>query len=368
MTAPLAGITVVSLEQAIAAPYASRQLADLGARVIKIERTDGDFARYYDSHVAGTSAFFVWANRGKESVVFDLKDPNDFNKFLELVGTADVYMQNLAPAAAERLGVSAAAMVERFPSLVACEVSGYGPGGPRSDDKAYDLAIQAEAGVFAVTGDEHMSKVGFSVADIAAGMFAYSGVLAALVRRERTGEGAVVEVSMLDAVAEWMSAPLLGATQGAGVIKRSGRRHHAIAPYGTFDSRDGHRLLIAVQNDREWVRFAHEILQRPELAADAGFSTSEARFVNVDTVETVVQQWCLTLDREDIEDELRSAGITVARVNTLDEVWHHPQLRSRDRFMKATTAQGDVEVLKPPADISGWETTAFHVPSLNEHP
>ena len=243
-SAPLEGIKVIALEQAVSAPYASRQLADLGAEVIKIERPEGDFARYYDTYVSGTSSFFVWVNRSKSSLVLDLKDAADRERIETLLAEADVFIVNLAPAAAQRLGLSAGQVGERYPRIVACEITGYGAGGPRSDDKAYDLAIQAEAGAMSVTGDADASKVGFSAADIAAGSFAFSGILAALVRRGRTGEGAVVSVSMLDALAEWISAPLLAAHYGPGQPPRSGRRHAAIAPYGTFDLSDDTIIMI----------------------------------------------------------------------------------------------------------------------------
>lgn len=367
MSAPLEGIVVVSLEQAISAPFATRQLADLGATVIKIERPEGDFARAYDGKVQGESAFFVWANRGKQSVVLDIKDPADLGTFWSLVAGADVFIHNIAPGAADRLGIAAQELHERFPSLIACEISGYGSGGPRSDDKAYDLAIQAEAGAFSVTGDAEMSKVGFSAADISAAMYALSGILAALVRRDRTGEGAAVSVSMLESLTEWMSAPLYAAVHGGGQAPRTGRRHHAIAPYGTFTLADGRTVLLAIQNDREWNAFAETVLGSAAMGSDPRFVTNAVRIANVDELEAVISERFASVSAEEIRAALAAAGIATANVNDLDQVWAHEQLRARERFVDVVLPKGRVEMLRSPFDISGWTPGAQSVPALGEH-
>lgn len=367
MSGPLEGMIVVSLEQAISAPFATRQLADLGATVIKIERPEGDFARAYDSNVQGESAFFVWANRGKQSVVLDIKDPNDLDSFWALVAGADVFMHNIAPASAGRLGIDASTLHTRFPSLIVCEISGYGPGGPRSHDKAYDLAIQAEAGAFSVTGDTEMSKVGFSVADIASGMYALTSVLAALLRRERTGEGAAIGVSMLDALTEWLSAPLYAAAYGGGQGPRTGRRHHAIAPYGTFMLSDGLTILIAIQNDREWAAFAEKVLGDVALISDPRFVTNSVRITHVEQLEQIIRMRFADSDADEIRANLIEAGIATARVNDLAQVWKHEQLRARDRFVDVGLPDGSIEMLRSPFDISDWAPGSQSVPALGEH-
>lgn len=367
MSAPLAGVVVVSLEQAISAPFATRQLADLGATVLKVERPEGDFARHYDSVVQGESAFFVWANRGKQSIALDLKDPDDLATFGALVAGADVFVHNLSPRAAERLGIDAATLHARHPHLVAAEISGYGHGGPRTDDKAYDLAIQAEAGVFSVTGDQQMSKVGFSVADICAAMYAMSGILAALVRRERTGEGAAVSVSMLDVLAEWVSAPLYNAVYGAGQSARTGRRHHAIAPYGTFRLADGSTVLVAVQSDGEWRSLAEHVLLDPALGEDPRFATNAARIANVDVLEEVLAAGLAGVDADEARARLARGRIATARVNDLRGVWEHEQLRARGRFDQVSTPSGVIEMLASPFDLSDLPPSTPRVPALDEH-
>ena len=367
MSAPLAGVVVVSLEQAISAPFATRQLADLGATVLKVERPEGDFARHYDSVVQGESAFFVWANRGKQSIALDLKDPDDLATFGALVAGADVFVHNLSPRAAERLGIDAATLHARHPHLVAAEISGYGHGGPRTDDKAYDLAIQAEAGVFSVTGDQQMSKVGFSVADICAAMYAMSGILAALVRRERTGEGAAVSVSMLDVLAEWVSAPLYNAVYGAGQSARTGRRHHAIAPYGTFRLADGSTVLVAVQSDGEWRSLAEHVLLDPALGDDPRFATNAVRIANVDVLEEVLAAGLAGVDADEARARLARGRIATARVNDLRGVWEHEQLRARGRFDQVSTPSGVIEMLASPFDLSDLPPSTPRVPALGEH-
>lgn len=365
MTLPLDGIVVVSLEQAIAAPLATRHLADLGATVLKVERPGGDFARQYDNHIQGESSFFVWANRGKQSIVMDLKEERD--DALALIGGADVFVHNLSPRAAAGLGMTATELGTRFPRLVAAEISGYGVEGPRAGDKAYDLCIQAEAGVLSVTGDGQMSKVGFSVADIAAGMYAFSSVLAALVRRERTGEGAVIHVSMLDCLVEWMSAPLYSAAYTGHQPPRTGRRHHSIAPYGTFELADGSTVLIAVQNDAEWRRLVDDVLKAPELSRDSRFLTNLQRLAHVAELESLLSAALVSSDPDQVLARLEDARIAVARVRDLESVWKHEQLRDRGRFVPVPGPQGPVDLLRPPFDISGaWQEMSF-IPALGDH-
>lgn len=365
MTAPLEGIVVVALEQAISAPFATRQLADLGATVLKVERPEGDFARHYDAVVQGESAFFVWANKGKQSVAVDVKAERDL--LMSLIAGADVFIHNLSPRAAASLGVDAATLHAHHPSLIAAEISGYGLGGPRTDDKAYDLAIQAEAGVFSVTGTGEMSKVGFSVADICAGMYALTSVLAALTRRERTGEGAAIHVSMLDSLAEWMSAPLYNAVYGAGQPERAGRRHHAIAPYGTFSLADGSTVLIAVQSDGEWRSMAEHLMADAALGTDPRFATNAQRIANVLELERLIRERLASLTADEARDGLRAGRIATAHVNDLEGVWAHEQLRARERFVEVSTPSGPVELLRAPFDISGWTPAEGPVPALGEH-
>lgn len=367
MSAPLAGLVVVSIEQAVAAPFASRQLADLGATVIKVEPPGGDFARHYDAAMAGQSVNFAWANRGKQSLVLDLGDAVDRARLEALLAGADVALQNLAPATARRHAVDADSVLSRYPSVIACGISGYGPDGPRADSKAYDLLIQAEAGAFSVTGDEQMSKVGFSVADICAGMYALSAILAALVRRDRTGEGAAIEVSMLDCLVEWMSAPLYAAVYGGEQAPRTGHRHHSIAPYGTFVLADGSTILLAVQNDREWQALANQALGLPDLGRDERFATNPERIANVEELEQIVGAALRSMPAEDARDALAAARIAVAEVNDLAGVWQHEQLRARDRFRDVETPTGTVTMLASPFEISGWEAPAGSVPALDDH-
>jgi crotonobetainyl-CoA:carnitine CoA-transferase CaiB-like acyl-CoA transferase len=362
----LEGIVVVSIEQAISAPFASRQLADLGATVIKVERTDGDFARHYDHLVKGNSAFFVWANRGKESLALDLTKTEDSELLASLIAGADVVMHNVSPEAARRRGLDAPTLRAARPDLIVCAISGYGEGGPRSEDKAYDLAIQAEAGAFSVTGDEEMSKVGFSVADIASGMYALTSILAALVRRDRTGEGADIHVSMLEALSEWLSAPMYATVYGAGQAPRTGRRHHAIAPYGTFHLASGNTILIAVQSDGEWCSLAESLLLAPELGTDPRFATNPDRLANVVEMEALIAEVLQSIPDEEALARLAAGRIAVARVNDLQGVWNHEQLRSRGRFVEVATEFGPVELLAAPFDISGSDPATGFVPALGQ--
>jgi itaconate CoA-transferase len=365
-SAPLAGLVVVSLEQAVSAPFATRQLADLGATVIKVERPGGDFARDYDHDVRGLSTHFVWTNRGKQSIVLDLKEDGDRETFFTLVAGADVFVHNIAPESAARLGVDPASVRARVPEVIACEISGYGAGGPRTGDKAYDLAIQAEAGAFAVTGDAVPSRVGFAAADIAAGMYALSSILAALVRRDRTGEGATIQVVMLDALTEWLSAQVYSTHYSGIQPSRSGRRHPGIAPYGTFET-DGGTVLIAVQNDREWASLAAVFLGDDGLADDPRFRTNPDRIEHVEEVESLLQARLADLGHDEAVELLRRAGVATADVNDLAAVWSHPQLRARDRFVKVDSPVGPIQMLAAPFGIQGTDVGTSRIPDLDEH-
>lgn len=369
MTAPLDGITVVALEQAVAAPTATRHLADLGARVLKIEHPDGgDFARHYDANLGGSSTYFVWINRGKDSLVLDLKDPDQRDLLERLIAGADVFIQNLSAGAAERAGLLAVQLLERHPQLIACDISGYGLGGPRTDDKAYDLAIQAESGAIALTGSaDQMSKVGFSVADICTGMYALTSILAALFRRDRTGEGAAISLSMLECLAEWTSPQVLAAAATGRVAERSPRRHPMIAPYGLFELGDGRSVLIALQSDREWAVLASEVLHRPELAEDHRFVTNPARVVHVDELEAIMREVFAAIPGDEALRRLHAARIAVAAVRDPLAVWDHEQLAARDRKVRVTTEHGSTEVWKAPFNISGHDDQGGHVPALGEH-
>lgn len=369
MSAPLEGIVVVTVEQAIAAPLATRHLADLGARVLKIEHPDGgDLARHYDANTAGQSTYFVWANRGKDSLVLDLKSDAGRSTLEALIAGADVFVQNLSPGAARRAGLLAHQLVERHPSLIACDVSGYGLGGPRSDDKAYDLAIQAEAGAVMLTGSaEQPSKVGISIADISTAMYALSSILAALYRRDRTGEGAAISLSMLECLAEWTSPQVLTAVATGVAPARSPRRHPMIAPYGTFELSDGRTVLIAVQADREWRTMAAEVLHRPDLGTDARFATNPARVEHVDELERAIGEVFHTVTADEVLARLHAARITVADVREPSAVWEHEQLAARRRKVTVTTETGEAEVFEAPFNLSGLDDRGGRVPALGEH-
>ena len=369
MSAPLEGITVVALEQAVAAPTATRHLADLGARVLKIEHPDGgDFARHYDANQGGVSTYFVWVNRGKDSLVLDLKDADQRDLLERLIAGADVFIQNLSAAAARRAGLLATQLHKRHPHLIACDISGYGLDGPRTDDKAYDLAIQSESGAVALTGSaEQMSKVGFSVADICAGMYALSSILAALFRRDRTGEGAAIELSMLECLTEWTSPQVLTAAATGRSPERSARRHGMIAPYGFFELSDGRTVLIALQSDREWAAMATGVLQRSELADDERFATNADRIANVDELEEIIRDVFAGISGDEALERLRTSRIAVAAVRDPHEVWAHEQLAARDRKVGVTTEHGTAEVWKAPFNISGHDDQGGHVPALGEH-
>jgi itaconate CoA-transferase len=369
MSAPLDGIIVVAIEQAVAAPTATRQLADLGARVLKIEHpAGGDLARHYDANTAGQSTYFVWGNRGKDSLVLDLKDPDHRARLDSLIAGADVFVQNLSPAAAGRAGLLAEQLVQRFAHLVACDISGYGLTGPRTDDKAYDLAIQAEAGAIALTGaEEQMSKVGLSIADIASGMYATTSILAALYRRDRTGEGAAISVSMLDCLAEWTSPQVLTAVATGHAPIRSPRRHPMIAPYGIFELGDGRPVLIAVQSDREFPALVGGVLGQPELATDDRFTTAAARIAHVDELETIIRDSLVSIDADEAVARLRRARVAHAFVREPGEVFEHEQFVARDHYLDVETPTGRATVLRPAFDISGLPEPPHVVPGLDEH-
>ena len=364
---PLRGLTVVSLEQAIAAPYATRQLADLGARVIKVERPDvGDFARGYDQRVNGLSSHFVWVNRNKESLALDAKDPRGRELLHRLVAGADVFVQNLAPGAAGRLGLGAAALRAEHPRLVVCDISGYGDGGPYTAMKAYDLMVQSEAGLVSVTGaPDAPAKVGISVSDIAAGMYAYSGVLAALLERGRTGQGSVVDVSMLESTVEWMGFPLYYSYDGAPPPPRAGAAHATIYPYGPFDAVDG-RVMMAIQNEREWARFCDRFLGRPELAAHPDYAGNAARDAHREALGALIATRFAELTAAEAIALLAAVPVAYARVNTMAEVWAHPQLAARGRWHEVDTPAGPVPALAPPGLVDPAPRMDA-VPALGQH-
>ncbi|MDX6362184.1 MAG: itaconate CoA-transferase [Streptomyces sp.] len=367
---PLEGITVVSVEQAVAAPFATRQLADLGARVIKVERVDGgDFARGYDTAAAGLASHFVWCNRGKESIALDLKDPRGLDVVRRLVAEADVFMQNLAQGAAARLGLDAATLCAAHPRLIAVDISGYGATGPYADKRAYDMLVQCEAGLVSVTGTpEQPVKAGIPAADIAAAMYAFSGVLAALVRRGTTGRGGPVEVSMLEALAEWMGHPLHHAMHGGTPPARTGLAHAVIAPYDAYPTADGGRVLLSVQNDREWRRLAEQVLGKPELGTEPAFATNAARVANRDRTDALVGKALAALTADTAVARLERAGIACARLRDVREVAEHPQLAARDRWREVESPVGPLRALLPPITLPGGDTARMGaVPALGEH-
>jgi len=369
MTRPLDGITVVSLEHAIAAPFCTRQLADLGARVIKVERPGvGDFARAYDARTNGLASHFVWVNRSKESLTLDLKQPAALQVLQDLLARADVLVQNLAPGAADRMGFSYAKLRERHPRLVVCDISGYGNDGPYRDKKAYDLLIQSEAGFLSVTGTtEQPCKAGISIADIAAGMYAYTGVLAALLQRQKTGQGSHVDVSMLEALGEWMGFPLYYAYEGAAPPPRSGASHATIYPYGPFATGDGKTVMLGLQNEREWKAFCDQVLRQPELAADPRFDSNSARNVHREALAALIQEAFAQLDVEQVIARLDEAQIANAHVNTLADVWQHPQLQARGRLAQVDSPAGPLSALLPPGVHSGFDYRMDPIPAVGEH-
>ncbi len=366
---PLDGITVVSLEHAIAAPFCTRQLADLGARVIKVERPgSGDFARGYDERVKGLASHFVWTNRSKESLTLDVKHAEAEDVFARLLAQTDVLVQNLAPGAAARLGLSFETLHERYPRLIVCDISGYGDSGPYRDKKAYDLLIQSESGFLSITGTpDEPSKAGCSIADIAAGMYAYSNILAALIQRGKTGEGSRVEVSMLEAMAEWMSYPLYYAIDGAAPPPRSGAAHATIYPYGPFTAGDGKVVMLGLQNEREWAIFCEKVLLQPELIADPRYASNSKRTAARAEVKALVEQAFAALSSEQVVARLDAAGIANAHVNDMHDLWQHRQLQARGRWVEIDSPAGPLPALLPPGLPSNVEPRMDAVPALGQH-
>ncbi|AIB13271.1 CoA-transferase (plasmid) [Azospirillum argentinense] len=367
---PLSGITVVTLEHAIAAPFATRQLADLGARVIKVERPGvGDFARGYDERVRGVASHFVWTNRSKESLTLDVKNPEAQAILKRLIREqADVVVQNLAPGAAARLGLSYEALSAEKPGIIVCDISGYGDDGPYRDKKAYDLLIQGESGFLSVTGTpETPAKAGPSIADISAGMYAYSNILAAFLQRQQTGQGCRIDVSMLESLVEWMSYPLYYAFDGAPPPARTGASHATIYPYGPFPAGDGKTVLLGLQNEREWVAFCETVLQRPELAREERFSSNSRRNAARDELRGIIVAAFAGLTAEQVVARLEQAAIANAQANAMQDVWNHPQLAARDRWRTVETQNGPVPALLPPGMASNGDARMDPVPALGQH-
>jgi len=366
---PLDGIMVVSLEQAVAAPFATRQLADLGARVIKIERPNvGDFARGYDATVKGMSSHFVWLNRSKESLTLDLKHSSAAQILEGLLERADVVIQNLAPGAARRLGLGAESVLPKYPRLIVCDISGYGDNGPYASRKAYDLMVQAEAGVLSITGTaDTPSKVGISIADIAAGMYAYSGILTALYQREKSGKGTHIEVTMLEALTEWMGYPLYYTHFGGTAPARTGPNHATIVPYGRYKTGDGKSIMLGLQNEREWAVFCEKVLLQPKLAQDPRYGSNSRRAAKRSEINALITEVFATLTTEQLIERLDASGIANARMNTPDEVWEHPQLKARDRWRETESPVGLLATLLPPVTMPDFEARIDAVPALGEH-
>ena len=369
MTRPLDGITVVSLEHAIAAPFCTRQLADLGARVIKVERPGtGDFARAYDTRVAGEASHFMWVNRSKESLTLDLKQPAALAVLQELIAGADVLVQNLAPGAAARMGLSAEALHVSHPALIVCDISGYGDDGPYRDKKAYDLLIQSEAGFLSVTGTpEDACKAGNSIADIAAGMVAYTSILAALLQRGKTGKGSHIDVSMLEALAEWMGYPMYYAYEGATPPPRSAASHATIYPYGPFPAGDGGTVMLGLQNEREWRLFCDKVLLQPALAADPRFDANARRNTHREALRAIIVETFKSLSTAQVLARLDEAQIANARMNDMAGLWAHPQLQARERWRQVGSPVGPIPALLPPGRQSAFDYRMDPVPAVGEH-
>ena len=368
---PLDGITVVSLEHAIAAPFCTRQLADLGARVIKVERPgSGDFARGYDQRVDGLASHFVWTNRSKESLTLDLKQEAAGDILDALLAKADVLVQNLAPGAAARMGLSFEALHARFPRLIVCDISGYGEGGPYEKKKAYDLLIQSEGGFLSVTGgpgDNEMAKAGCSIADIAAGMYAYTGVLSALMLRDKTGVGSRIDVSMLESLVEWMGYPMYYAYDGAPPPPRAGASHSTIYPYGPFPTGGGGTIMLGLQNEREWALFCEKVLLAPALASDDRFSANFKRSENREVLRQIIIDGFADLSLDEVVARLEQAQIANARVNDMHGVWQHPQLQARDGWREVDSPVGKLPSLLPPGRNAAFTPRMDAVPALGQH-
>jgi itaconate CoA-transferase len=366
---PLEGITVVSLEHAIAAPFCTRQLADMGARVIKIERPGvGDFARKYDERTRGMASHFVWTNRSKESLTLDLKHADAGPVLEQLLAQADVLVQNLAPGAAARMGLSFDALHAKFPKLIVCDISGYGEGGPYETKKAYDLLIQSESGFVSVTGSaEEPSKAGCSIADISAGSYAYSSILNALLLRHKTGLGSHLDVSMLESMVEWMSFPMYYAFEGAAPPPRAGASHATIYPYGPFPVGDGNTIMLGLQNEREWVIFCEKVIEQKALAIDPEFDNNTKRTANRARLRAVIVELFSKMTIAQVEQKLEEAQIANARVNEMKDVWAHPQLKARNRWTEVQSPVGLLPALLPPATNNQFDARMDPIPGIGEH-
>ncbi len=365
---PLEGITIISIEQAVAAPFATRQLADLGARVVKIERPGvGDFARDYDETVRGMASHFVWLNRSKESLTLDLKHPEARQIVHQLLEDADVFIQNLAPGATERLGLGPEVLAQHYPRLIVCDVSGYGASGPYRDKKAYDLLVQCETGLVSVTGtQETPAKVGISIADISAGMYAFTGILTALYQRERTGKGTVLEVSLFEALGEWMGYAAYFAAYGGTPPPRTGASHATIAPYGPFRAGDGKQVNLGLQNEREWAQFCIMVLEQPEMATDPRFDSNAKRVANREALHAMIDAVFNQLTIDQVIARLDQAQIANARMNSMQEFWDHPQLQARERWREIGSPVGPLKALLPPVTMRDVEPRMDPIPALGE--
>jgi itaconate CoA-transferase len=362
--APLDGLLVVSLEQAVAAPFCTSRLADAGARVIKVEREGGDFARSYDSAIKGESVYFVWLNRGKESLVLDIKESNDAALLERIVAKADVFVQNLAPGAAARAGFGSAALRERHPRLITCDISGYGEEGSYADMKAYDMLVQAESGLCSITGSpEQHGRIGVSACDIGTGLYAYGAILEALYARERSGEGRAITLSMFGAMSDWMAVPLLRFDYSGDKLPRTGLSHPMIQPYGAYATRDGPPIMIAIQNQREYLRFCNEVLEMPELIEDARFRDNPSRCRNATELKAIIDEQFLGMDRDALISRLRESKIAFGEVNDVESLSAHPALKR----VEVETPSGPVSMVAPPASVDGRERGLRPVPALGEH-
>jgi itaconate CoA-transferase len=366
---PLDGITVITLEHAIAAPFCTRQLADLGARVIKVERPGvGDFARAYDARARGLASHFVWTNRSKESLTLDVKHGEAAVILDKLLADADVLVQNLAPGAAARLGLSYDALKDKYPRLIVCDISGYGADGPYRDKKAYDLLIQSESGFLSITGSpDEPAKAGCSIADIAAGMYAYTNILAALIQRGKTGQGCNIDVSMLESMAEWMSYPLYYAMDGAAPPPRAGAAHATIYPYGPFPAGDGKTVMLGLQNEREWELFCTKVLLQPELAKDPRFSSNAVRTAARQELRQMIVDVFSRLTAKQVIERLDSAQIANAHMNDMHDLWQHAQLKARERWVEVGTPAGPMPALLPPGVPNTYDARMDAVPALGQH-
>lgn len=366
---PLDGITVLTLEHAVAAPFATRQLADLGARVIKIERPgQGDFARGYDARVKGLSSYFAWINRSKESLTLDLKHPDAAPILAQLVAKSDVLIQNLSPGASARLGLSAQTLRPRHSDLIVCDISGYGANGPYARKKAYDIMIQAESGLLSVTGtEEQPSRTGFSAADVSAGMYAFTSILSALILRMRTGKGSHIDLAMLESLGEWMTNPLYYAFDGGTPPVRAGASHPSIYPYGPFKTGDGKIVMLGIQNEREWALFCQRVLQQPDLSTHPDYDSNIKRHGKRDALRALIEQAFATLTSEDVQKRLDEATIGNARMNNMHDVWGHPQLKARDRWREVGSPAGPIPALLPPGINDQFDYRMDPIPALGEH-